>query len=919
MNRRLRQGALLAAILMIAALPALLGAAPLRIDPGLRVDMKVLLLTASGNEAGFAAWKANLDRDGIPYDAIVADTAPPLTDATFTDGPGHGRYQAIILTDGDLVHADSTPALAQSEWDALARYESTYGIRQFSDATLPGPAHGLNFATNVGEQGGNTGQLTAAGHQLFPELVGPVPIDQGSFGAQATPLDPANFTTLLTGPGGSSYLGIYTHPEDGRQEMVMTVSSNQFQTQNQLLREGIINWVTRGVHLGVDRNYFSVDVDDVFNTDAKWDPTTHTTPGDLEPTTCGNAGQPACVDLRMTPADTVAAIAWEQANGLTFNLVYNGGAVQDARDAAGGVDPLSDDPTNGLLRPDVISKFRWVNHTFTHLQLDTATQAQIQSEITQNVQFAQANGIPINPQELVTGEHSGLGSYVSLGRPGLNPAMPAALTNTGVTWVADDASVQNAQRAIGPALTVPRHPSNVYYNVATRDDQLNEYNWIYLPPPLGACVNTAVTTCRTTAATWTDYLDSEVGIMFDHVLGNDPRPHYVHQSNLILTSGNGILYGADHQGVLDVLLARYHAYFNATAPLVQPSMSQAGTLLRQQSAWATAAPTVTAYLQDGQAHVTTAGAVDVPLTGTTVGDVYAGRHSGWTTVNGSATFTPADPTSTSSPSLSGDAVNGGTLTATPGAWTGTAPIDVVLRWQRCSADGTSCAVVQDANGDLSGSTYTVGAADQGFRLRVVELAGNPVSSVSQAASSLTAVVPGPPLPPGSTPPGSTTPAGQPASGTPGVPGLVDVIPNAQASGSRPAGGTAAQPGTAGAVAGATSRSPLRLTKLRMLPTRFGVRHVEAGRLRRPLGSLVTWRLDRKGTTRFVVQQRTKKGWRAIGAVSRPSRAGANAWQFSGVVGGRKLALGRYRLVARATAAGLPAGATQTMGFTVVRA
>src|SRR5262249_18200780 len=290
MNRRLRQGALLAAILMIAALPALLGAAPLRIDPGLRVDMKVLLLTASGNEAGFSAWKANLDRDGIPYDAIVADTAPPLTDATFTDGPGHGRYQAIILTDGDLVHADSTPALAQSEWDALARYESTYGIRQFSDATLPGPAHGLNFATTVGEHAANTAQLPAAGHQLFPELVGPVPIDQGSFGAQATPLDPANFTTLLTGPGGSSYLGIYTHPEDGRQEMVMTVSSNQFQTQNQLLREGIINWVTRGVHLGVDRNYFSVDVDDVFNTDAKWDPTTHTTPGDLEPTTCGNAG-----------------------------------------------------------------------------------------------------------------------------------------------------------------------------------------------------------------------------------------------------------------------------------------------------------------------------------------------------------------------------------------------------------------------------------------------------------------------------------------------------------------------------------------------------------------------------------------------------------------------------------------------------
>jgi hypothetical protein len=909
MNRRPPSWMLLAALLLVAAvIPALLSAAPERIDPGLRVDMKVLLLTASGNEAGFAAWKANLDRDGIPYDAIVADTAPPLTDATLTDGAGHGRYQAVILTDGDLVHADSTPALAQSEWDALARYEATYGIRQFSDATLPGPAHGLNFATNVGEQGGNTGQLTAAGRQVFPELAGTVPIDPGSFGAQATPLSSSNFTTLVSGPGGSSYLGIYTHPEDGRQEMVMTVASNRFQTQNQLLREGIINWVTRGVHLGYDRSYFSVDVDDVFNSDAKWDPATHTTPGDLEPPTCGNTGQPPCIDLRMTPADTAAALAWEQANGITFNMAFNGASVQDARDAGGGVDPLSDDPTNGLLRPDVIAKFRWVNHTWSHLQLDAATQAQIESEISQNVQFAAANGIPIDPKELVTGEHSGLGSYVSLGRPPLNPAMIPAITDTGVTWLGDDDSVQHNQRAIGPALTVPRHPSNVYYNVATRDDQLNEYNWVYLPPPLGACVNTAVTTCRSTPATWTDYLNSEVEIMFDHLMGNDPRPHYVHQSNLILTGGNGILYGADHQGVLDVLLARYHTYFDTDAPLVQPTMSQAGTILRQQAAWTAAAPTVTAYIQDGQVNISSPGPVDVPLTGTTVGDVYAGRHSGWTTVNGSATFSPADPASTSPPSLSGEAVNGGTLTARPGTWGGTAPIDVVLRWERCAADGTGCVVIRDANGAVSGSSYTVGAADQSFRLRVVELAANPVSSVSEAPSALTAVVPGPPVAPGPQ-----------APGPPGPPGLVDLIPHAAAPGSGPASGTVVRPGSGGTLAGGKAAAPLRLTKLRMLPTRFGVRHVETGRLRRPLGTLVTWRLDRNGTVRFVVQRRTKKGWAAVGAVSRPSRAGANAWRFLGVVSKRTLPTGRYRLVARATRTGLPAGVPRTVGFTVVRA
>ena len=41
-----------------------------------------------------------------------------------------------------------------------------------------------------------------------------------------------------------------------------------------------------------------------------------------------------------------------------------------------------------------------------------------------------------------------------------------------------------------------------------------------------------VTTCRTTPATWTDYVTSENNVMFRHVMGNDPRPHFMHQSNL---------------------------------------------------------------------------------------------------------------------------------------------------------------------------------------------------------------------------------------------------------------------------------------------------------------------------------------------------------------------------------------------------
>ena len=38
--------------------------------------------------------------------------------------------------------------------------------------------------------------------------------------------------------------------------------------------------MTRGIHLGYQRNYFAVHVDDVFLPDSRWSATGHCTPGD---------------------------------------------------------------------------------------------------------------------------------------------------------------------------------------------------------------------------------------------------------------------------------------------------------------------------------------------------------------------------------------------------------------------------------------------------------------------------------------------------------------------------------------------------------------------------------------------------------------------------------------------------------------
>jgi hypothetical protein len=203
--------------------------------------------------------------------------------------------------------------------------------------------------------------------------------------------------------------------------------------------------------------------------------------------------------------------------------------------------------------------------------------------------------------------------------------MAGVLDALGVKWIAADNSREPAQYRIGGATTVPRYPSNVYYNVETQAEQLDEYNYIYLPPPAGKCVNSATNTCRTTPATWAEYVDSEATIMFRHLMGNDPRPHFAHQSNL---AGDGVLYT-----VVDEVLRRYNLYFNPA--LVQLTQTQIAGSLAREAAWAQnlAAGRATAYLQDGQVHVTTTAAIEVPITGTPQGDLYGGERSGWFTVN----------------------------------------------------------------------------------------------------------------------------------------------------------------------------------------------------------------------------------------------------------------------------------------------
>jgi hypothetical protein len=348
----LRRMAPIAAVAALAVVvPVVLAATPAHVLPTQRIDVKVLLVSADGTEPGFGAWKAELQREGVPYSTFVAyngqNRVSTLTDEGLADyGANHAYYDAVILATGDLGHnvanANGTTsylsALSDTEWASLAKFERTFGIRQLSDYTAPSPAHGLNVVGGA-TQDGNVGTLTPLGRAAFPYLKGPVPIANDdpavaeTFGYAATPVNGQDWQTLLAGPNGTAYLGIYTHPDDGREEMVMTVASNENQSQAQLLRHGELNWVTRGVFLGYQRNYLELQVDDLFLGDDAWDPATHTTSYD-----------PARAS-RMTAADVAQAAAWSKARGVRIDFAFNGGGSElDKADHA----TTSDPPAAGL-------------------------------------------------------------------------------------------------------------------------------------------------------------------------------------------------------------------------------------------------------------------------------------------------------------------------------------------------------------------------------------------------------------------------------------------------------------------------------------------------------------------------------------------------------------------------------------------
>ena len=86
----------------------------------------------------------------------------------------------------------------------------------------------------------------------------------------------SSWRTLVDGPAGA-IVGTYVRA-DGTEALVNTVDTNEWSLHGHVLFGGMLEWVTRGTHLGSKRNYLGIDVDDVFLPDDRWNIMGHATP-----------------------------------------------------------------------------------------------------------------------------------------------------------------------------------------------------------------------------------------------------------------------------------------------------------------------------------------------------------------------------------------------------------------------------------------------------------------------------------------------------------------------------------------------------------------------------------------------------------------------------------------------------------------
>ena len=665
------------------------------------IDMKLLVISNGKAESDFSAIQQVLAYFGTPYDVLdMSVNTAGITSTMLSDGSCHGYYQGVIFAFGGYIY--TLPGMA-----TLTDYEQAFGIRQLNWYMYPNNDFGFNYPYNgtIDAAGSDNASFTPAGAAVFwyANTANPLTI-ANAFIYQGTPLSTlpagASVTPLLT-DGSGHVLSLVYSQSDGREYLTQTFDSSPYVTHDLVLAKGLINWVTKGIHLGEYHVYAAAQVDDFFINSTEWIPGTPcTNPHTHDHTPPDSSTLPL---FRIDAADMASLVAWQnriQSDPLLaqfkLTLAFNGVGTTGNTDWTGLPSPgvANDDLTTHV--QDYQQYFHWISHTYDHPESlnglhksdpngdpNTPQVDSIDLEIFTNQYVANGTGqnLDPDPSDTVSTIHLSDFNPVNLVTPGVtglnDPLVPSYLVQNGIRYVVTDTSVlgqpnngPNPSPNVGivnsyaPGLyEVPRHANNIFFNAANWSDNQAEFSCIYnnpVQPPYNAY----------NAAQILDFVSS--GFVANMLIG-DMDPEMFHQNNLHDYDGQGHSLISD---TYDHAFGKYEQLYRLG--VVSLTLDQLGQSMQNRNAYnlSTATASLTGVAGNQTITITVPGTATVPnaiipVTGlySDGAESYGGQYISHIQVSRGQTITlPAAPgpglPSASSLTLNPTSVTGGAQSST---------------------------------------------------------------------------------------------------------------------------------------------------------------------------------------------------------------------------------------------------------------
>jgi hypothetical protein len=564
--------------------------------------MRALVISADGTEPTLPAIQQALDYIGVPYTVWITSQHPgALTADQLASANGVGQFYAVFLATSNLAYTPDggntwQSGLTAAEWQVLWSYEAAFKVRQVTLYTFPTPDYGFSTYSAVDTTTKPvSSSLTSAGRIVFPYLSNTaIPISNAYTYLGTVAATSTDVQVLARDASGKALIAVRTYA-DGRQNLAVTFSGNQYLVHTLAYNYGLVNWATRGIFLGQRQIYMTPQADDYFIADDIW---TAATP-------CGTNLDlnPSGVTYRMNATDVSKLSAWQKArrlqtstSGLRLSMAFNGSGT--VAESAGGDMPAGDTLINATTRYS--SDFFWINHTYAHMLLNDTTSSLGETylaQLTQNDAVATRLRLPnYSKGNLVTPEISGLS----------NPTFLTKAVAYGIKYVVSDVSRAGMgnptpnvgyPNALQPSIyTIPRRANNLFYNVSQPAEWVAEYNCLYA-------------SYWGKSLTYAQILDKESDMLLQNLLRGDIDPWMFHVTNMrFYDSARTKSLITD---LIDATVAKYDKIYKL--PMTSLSQDALGKAMQDRSVYNNAG--VQGTITGKQITLTASGAATVPITG----------------------------------------------------------------------------------------------------------------------------------------------------------------------------------------------------------------------------------------------------------------------------------------------------------------